>query len=264
MSSPTPQLSLNDIAGAPEPSMMAFARKMREDFLRMQMEHQFGVDEVLTKVSILQREFMHLHQYNPIEHVGSRIKTTASILEKALRRDLELTPEAIRAGITDIAGIRITCSFISDTYRVLETLTSQSDVQVLMIKDYIQSPKPNGYQSLHAIIQIPVFLSSGPVPVTVEVQIRTIAMDFWASLDHKIHYKYNGAVPDHLSASLVETADIASQLDRRMEQLHQEVRGINPKLESDDPPAIDGVDEQLLLRLWQRSWPGSVAERDSA
>ena len=212
MTSPTAQLPRSFVSGPPNQEKLAFARKMREDFLRMQMEHQFAVDEVLTKVSILQREFLHLHQYNPIEHVGSRIKSTASILEKALRRDLEMTTEAIQAGITDIAGIRITCSFISDTYRVLETLTSQSDVQVLQIKDYIKRPKANGYQSLHAIIQIPVFLTSGPVPVTVEVQIRTIAMDFWASLEHKIHYKYNGRVPDHLAASLTQTAGIAGQL----------------------------------------------------
>ncbi|MBC9926254.1 GTP pyrophosphokinase family protein [Leucobacter sp. cx-169] len=263
MSSPTAQLPRSFVSGSPNQERLVFARKMREDFLRLQMEHQFGIDEVLTKVSILQREFLHLHQYNPIEHVGSRIKSTASILEKALRRDLEMTTESIRAGITDIAGIRITCSFISDTYRVLETLTSQSDVQVLKIKDYIKCPKPNGYQSLHAIIQIPVFLTSGPVPVTVEVQIRTIAMDFWASLEHKIHYKYNGSVPDHLAASLTQTADIAGQLDRRMEQMHQEVRGINPQLE-DDSHAIEGVDEALLLQMWERAQPLPEAVRESA
>lgn len=235
----------------PDPAMMRFIHDLREEFLRMQMEHQFAVDEVLTKVSILQREFLHLHQYNPIEHVGSRIKSTASILQKALRKDLELTPEGIRQGITDIAGVRITCSFISGTYRIMETLISQSDVHLLETKDYIAHPKPNGYKSLHAIIQIPVFLSSGPVPVTVEVQIRTIAMDFWASLEHKIHYKYDGNVPDHLTESLSDTSHIAGQLDQRMEQLHREVHTTTSR--EREKPTIEGVDETLLSQLWERT-----------
>jgi putative GTP pyrophosphokinase len=236
----------------PDASMLAFVRRMREDVTRMQMEHQFAVDEVLTKVEILRRESLHLHRYNPIEHVGSRVKSPGSILDKALRRNLELSPEAIRAGITDIAGVRITCSFIADTYRVLENLTSQADVRVLTVKDYIARPKPNGYKSLHAIIEVPVFLSTGAVPITVEVQIRTIAMDFWASLEHKIHYKYHGEVPAHFVASLAEAADVAAQLDRRMEQLHREVHGDQADPQ-DDSTTIDGIDDQLLLRLWERS-----------
>ncbi|WP_454049890.1 GTP pyrophosphokinase [Cellulomonas sp. Marseille-Q8402] len=248
-----------DPSGPPDPAMLAFARRMQGEFARMQMEHQFAVDEVLTKVSILRTEFLHLHQYNPIEHVGSRVKSPASILDKALRRDLELTPAAIRAGITDIAGVRITCSFIADTYRILDTLTSQSDVRVLKVKDYIAHPKDNGYKSLHALVEIPVFLSTGPVPVTVEVQIRTIAMDFWASLEHKIYYKYDGEVPGHLAASLADAAEVAEQLDRRMEQLHAEVRGADTTPE----PAgsgLAGVDDHLLLRLWARARERGAAE----
>ncbi len=251
MSDPNPTATGHESPGLPAPSMIAFMGQMREAFTRLQMEHQFAVDEILTKVSILRHEFLHLHRYNPIEHVGSRVKSPTSILDKALRRGLELTPTAIRAGITDIAGVRITCSFIADTYRILDTLTSQADVRVITVKDYIAHPKPNGYKSLHAIIEIPVFLSTGAVSRTVEVQIRTIAMDFWASLEHKIYYKYDGEVPDHLSASLTDAADVAAQLDRRMEQLHREVRDAQPA--ADDDAAIDGVDEELLLRLWEHS-----------
>ena len=181
------------------------------------------------------------------------MKTPASIFAKALRRDLELTPEAIRAGITDIAGVRITCSFTADTYRVLQALTSQADVRVLRSKDCIAHPRPNGYKGLHAILEIPVFLSTGPVPVTVEVQIRTIAMDFWASLEHKIYYRYEGDVPEHLAASLSDAADVGEQLDRRMEQLHHEVHGTAAALEEEGATAFDGVDEHLLLRLWEHS-----------
>ncbi|MEU9060066.1 GTP pyrophosphokinase family protein [Streptomyces sp. NPDC048430] len=240
---------------------VAFVRQIRKDFQRIQMEHEFAVDEVLTKVSILRKEFLQLHRYNPIEHVGSRTKSPASILQKVARLGIDPTPEAIRAGIHDIAGVRITCSFIADTYRVLEALTSQTDVQVLRIKDYIAHPKPNGYKSLHALIKIPVFLSTGPVPVTVEVQVRTIAMDFWASLEHKIYYKYDGSVPADLVTSLTEAAQVAEQLDRRMEELHTEVRGAGTEHVEDDTL---GLDEQMLVQLWDSARANTDATSRSA
>jgi putative GTP pyrophosphokinase len=249
-------------ADGPDPAMLVFARRLRDNVVRLQMEHEFAIDEVLTKVSILRREFEHLHRYNPIEHVGSRVKSPTSMLDKALRRGLDLTPEAIRAGLTDIAGVRITCSFIADTYRILETLTAQDDVKVIAVKDYIAHPKPNGYKSLHAIIEVPVFLSTGPVPVTVELQIRTIAMDFWASLEHKIYYKYDGEVPDHLAASLTEAASTAQQLDRRMEELHTEVRGVTPHASSADD--ANRLDDELLTRLWERTRRGPTPELSTA
>ncbi|WP_328950888.1 GTP pyrophosphokinase family protein [Streptomyces sp. NBC_00184] len=238
---------------------VAFARRMRKDFQRIEMEYEFAVEEVLTKVSILRREFLHLHRYNPIEHVGSRVKSTGSILRKVARLNIAPTPEAIRAGIQDIAGVRITCSFIADTYQVLEALISQDDVRVLQVKDYIAAPKPNGYKSLHALIEIPVFLSTGPVPVTVEVQIRTIAMDFWASLEHKIYYKYEGQVPPGLVASLTEAAHLAEQLDHRMEELHTEVRG-GERTED----AAPDMEEQLLMRLWDSARSGDAPEGPQA
>ncbi|MGW7285003.1 GTP pyrophosphokinase [Streptomyces sp. NPDC054847] len=246
----------------PTPEDVAFARRLRKDFQRIEMEFEFAVDEVLTKVSILRREFLHLHRYNPIEHVGSRVKSPESILRKVARLGIEPTPEAIRAGIHDIAGVRITCSFIADTYRVLEALTAQTDVRVLRVKDYIAAPKPNGYKSLHALIEIPVFLSTGPVPVTVEVQVRTIAMDFWASLEHKIYYKYDGHVPPGLVASLTEAAHLAAQLDQRMEELHAEVRGGPGGEDSGD--GAPAMEEELLMRLWNSARAGNTAERPPA
>ncbi|WP_084128711.1 GTP pyrophosphokinase family protein [Demequina sp. NBRC 110055] len=227
---------------------MEFARQMRADLSRLLMEHQFGVDEVLTKVTILREEFLHLRRYNPIEHVASRVKSPESLLAKMARKGVAPDTESIRAAITDIGGVRITCSFIEDTYRVLEALVSQDDVTVIEVKDYIASPKPNGYKSIHAIIQLPVFLSTGAVPVTVEVQIRTIAMDFWASLEHKIHYKFDGEVPDHLAESLSDAAAIAESLDHRMEELHREVHGDH---HDDDAGAPAEIDEDLVVRMWE-------------
>nr|WP_285618754.1 GTP pyrophosphokinase family protein [Kineosporia sp. NBRC 101677] len=227
-----------------------FFRRMRDDFTRFEMEYRWAVQEILTKVSILREEFLQLHRYNPIEHVNSRVKSPASILDKAARRGVPPSLPAIRKHITDIAGVRITCSFRADTYRMLETLTSQDDVRLIQVKDYIAEPKPNGYKSLHAIVEIPVFLSTGPVPVIVELQLRTIAMDFWASLEHKIFYKYDREVPGHLRDDLKQAADAAEQLDLRMEQLHHEVHGVHGR---SDLPVGPDIDNDLLERLWQLS-----------
>lgn len=227
-----------------EREMVRIARQLRQDFDRIRMEHEFAIDEVLTKVSILRREFLHLHRYNPIEHVNSRVKSPSSILQKAARLGIDPNPGTIREHLTDIAGVRITCSFIADTYRVLDALTSQADVRVITVKDYIAHPKPNGYKSLHALIQLPVFLSTGPVDITVEVQVRTIAMDFWASLEHKIYYKYDGTVPDDLVTNLTNAAHAAQVLDEHMENLHREVRG------AETTDTETNVEEQTLLQLW--------------
>ncbi|WP_051142695.1 GTP pyrophosphokinase [Gryllotalpicola ginsengisoli] len=199
---------------------------LRDDFARFMMPYKFAIDEVMTKISILREEFAALRDENPIEHISSRVKTPESLMQKVARKGCEPSYQAIREQITDIAGIRVVCSFVSDVYRVFEALTAQSDVRVLQVKDYIANPKPNGYKSLHAIIEVPVFLSDGPHPVIVEVQLRTVAMDFWASLEHKIYYKYDKTVPAELLRGLREAAQVASDLDEKMQRLHDEVRGV--------------------------------------
>jgi putative GTP pyrophosphokinase len=218
--------------------------ELREEFVRLMVSYKAGINEVLTKISILSDEFDLLHQSNPIEHVTHRLKTPQSMLEKLVRKGVEPSFEAIKRELTDIAGVRVTCSFIADTYRVCNALTAQDDITVLQLKDYIKEPKPNGYRSLHAIVQVPIFLSSGATPVAVEVQIRTIAMDFWASLEHKIFYKYHGDVPPELVASLTDAAETACELDQRMERLYDEVRsGKAPA-----GPAL-GVDDTAVSQL---------------
>ncbi|WP_328394202.1 GTP pyrophosphokinase [Nocardia sp. NBC_00416] len=221
--------------------------RMREDMTRFVMEYQFAVRELLTKVTILREEFLHLHHYNPIEHVTSRVKSPTSILQKAIRKNIRPDLPALREHITDIAGVRITCSFITDAYRVLDALTSQDDVRVRTVKDYIAHPKPNGYKSLHAILEIPVFLSTGPVNVTIELQVRTVAMDFWATLEHKIFYKYDGHVPQHLIDDLAGAAATAMELDHRMERLHTEIHGADGRTRG---PQSD-IDDGVLEYLWQ-------------
>ncbi len=200
-------------------------RAMRDEFQRFLLEYQFGLREVETKIGILRDEFQLMHDYNPIEHVSSRVKTADSLIDKLVRRGVDPTFDSIREHITDIAGMRVTTSFVKDAYRLFDLLTQQDDIAVRIVKDYIAEPKPNGYKSLHVIVEVPVFLSTGRVDVAVEVQFRTIAMDFWASLEHNIYYKYDGAVPEGLLSELKDAADSAAALDARMERLHGELHG---------------------------------------
>lgn len=200
-------------------------RAVRDELQRFLLEYRFGMQEIETKISILRDEFQHMHDYNPIEHVSSRVKSPDSLVEKVSRKAIPPDFDSIRTHITDIAGVRVTCSFTTDAYRLFDLLTRQDDVTVRTVKDYIAEPKPNGYKSLHAIVEVPVFLSTGPVRVPVEVQFRTIAMDFWASLEHKIYYKYARQVPEGLLDSLKDAADTAAALDDRMETLHRELHG---------------------------------------
>ena len=213
-----------------DPAAIEQARALRDQFQRFLREYEFGMREVETKISILRDEFTHNHAYNPIEHVKSRVKSPDSIVEMVARKGIDADFDVVRAEITDIAGVRVTCSFVSDVYRLFDLLTQQNDITVRVVKDYIAVPKENGYRSLHAIVEVPVFLSTGTVAVPVEVQFRTIAMDFWASLEHKIHYKFAGAVPAALVQSLTEAAETAGELDRRMETLHREVHASNGRV----------------------------------
>ncbi len=195
----------------------------RDTLQRFMVHYEFGLREIETKLTILRDEFQLTHSYNPIEHISSRVKSLDSIGDKLRRRGLPLDLDVVRSEITDIAGVRVTCAFVEDAYRLFDLITAQDDITVRTVKDYIAAPKPNGYKSLHAILEIPVFLSDGAVSVPVEVQFRTIAMDFWASLEHKIHYKYEGRVPDGLVAELTDAAAVASELDARMARLHAEI-----------------------------------------
>ena len=201
-------------------------KQIKTELTRFMMSYKFALDEVNTKIDILKQEFHYVHDYNPIEHVKSRLKTPESIFKKVFRKGYELSLPSIKENIQDIAGIRITCSFISDIYELSDMLQNQKDIKVIEIKDYIKNPKPNGYKSLHLILQIPIFMSDRVEETYVEVQIRTIAMDFWASLEHKIYYKYEKEIPERLTAELKEAADSVSQLDRKMENIHKEIKQI--------------------------------------
>jgi len=220
-------------------------KRFKDEITRFMMMYKFALDSLETKIEILKEEFHFLHDYNPIEHTKSRLKSPESILNKMYRKGCDISFPGIRNNIKDIAGLRITCSFVSDIYRLAEMLQNQSDLKIVETKDYIRNPKPNGYQSLHLIVEVPVYMSDRQEQVCVEVQIRTIAMDFWASLEHKIFYKYNESVPPSLLRELKEAADSAAALDKQMERLHNEVLEI--KENRMENPAPEGT-KRIIIR----------------
>lgn len=187
--------------------------------------------QIETKMEILNDEFQHVHQYNPIEHIKARIKTPESIVKKLKRNGYESTIDNMVKYINDIAGIRIICSFTSDIYRIADMISEQRDIKVIAVKDYITYPKASGYKSYHMIVTVPVYLSDRIVDTKVEVQIRTVAMDFWASLEHKIHYKFEGDAPEHIKSELIECAKMVSDLDARMLSLNDEILAISRERE---------------------------------
>lgn len=183
-----------------------------------------ALKQINTKLEILNDEFQHVHKYNPIEHIKSRVKTPESIVKKLKKHGKESTIENMIIYVNDIAGIRVICSFTSDIYQIAEMISNQSDIEVIDVKDYIATPKPSGYKSYHMLVTIPVYLSNKIVHAKVEIQIRTVAMDFWASLEHKINYKFEANVPESIRAELVECAEMVSRLDDRMLSLNEEVQ----------------------------------------
>ncbi|MDL4839265.1 GTP pyrophosphokinase [Aquibacillus rhizosphaerae] len=185
--------------------------------------YKFALDEINTKLNILNEEFQFIHNHNPIEHIKSRIKDPESIIRKLKRKGLPVTLENARANLNDIAGIRVTCSFVRDIYKIYEMITTQDDIKTIKVKDYIKNAKENGYRSLHIILEVPVFLADRTEYVPVEIQVRTIAMDTWASLEHKIFYKFDQDIPEILKQELKLAADTVTALDDKMEYINTEV-----------------------------------------
>ena len=194
-----------------------------DSWKEVMLVYSSALKEIGTKIEILNDEFQHVHRYNPIEHIKSRIKTSESIVKKLKRHGYESTIQNMVQYVNDIAGIRVICSFTSDIYRIAEMISNQSDIKVISVKDYIVNPKPSGYKSYHMLVTVPVYLSDRIVDTKVEIQIRTVAMDFWASLEHKIHYKFEGNAPAHIKNELIECARMVSELDAKMLSLNDEI-----------------------------------------
>ena len=217
--------NFTDLVNTIEPGNLLSTSNSFQD---MMMRYQCAIMEVETKIKVLNEEFSLRMQRNPIESIKTRMKSPASIYEKMERRGFPLTIESMEKNLNDIAGVRVICSFPEDIYNVARLITEQDDIVVLQIKDYIANPKPNGYRSLHLIVAIPIFLADEKKKMKVEIQFRTIAMDFWASLEHKVKYKKDIENPEQIAQELKECADIIASVDMKMQDIEHRTSFVNP------------------------------------
>ena len=202
-----------------EGTMLEEIEEKSRDFLKLISYYKCAIMEVETKFNVLNQEYSHDFDRNPINNIQSRIKRPQSIKEKMERNDFPRTIESIEQNLNDIAGVRVICAFPEDVYTLAEAFLKQDDITLITKKDYIANPKKNGYRSLHLIVSIPIFLSQGRKEMKVEVQLRTIAMDFWASLEHQMRYKKDVCFTKEMERELFECAEISAALDSRMDRL---------------------------------------------
>jgi len=194
-----------------------------KDFNKFMMMYGCAIKEVRTKFEVLNDDFSVVNKRNPIEMIKSRVKSPLSIISKLERRNLPMTMESILENLNDVAGVRIICSFIEDIYMIADMFQNQDDITLIEIKDYIKNPKPNGYRSYHMIVEVPVFFSSRKMNLRVEVQLRTIAMDFWASLEHKMKYKKDIEGAQFVEKELCDCANIIAMTDEKMQKIHNDL-----------------------------------------
>ena len=196
-----------------------------QNFVKLMTYYRCAMMEIETKFKVLDAEFSLSHDRNPISSIKCRLKSPASILDKLERRGLAYNMSSIEQTINDVAGVRVCCSFVEDVYMLADSLLNQDDVELITIKDYIKTPKENGYRSLHLIVAIPIFLANEKHMMKVEIQLRTIAMDFWASLEHQLRYKKDAAFTDEMAKELLVCAEMSADLDSRMSKLRDALLG---------------------------------------
>lgn len=197
--------------------------KKLKGFIIQQQIYNSAIKEIRTKLEILDEEFKIKHDHNPIHHMEYRLKTPESIIMKLKKKDLDISLPSIREHLWDVAGVRLICNYVDDIYRIADLLVNQDDIKLIERQDYIKNPKPNGYRSLHLIVEIPVYMAEAVELVPVEVQIRTIAMDFWASLEHQLKYKAESDIPDEIHERLKNCAETINELDAEMQSIYKEI-----------------------------------------
>ncbi len=222
-------ISLSDLKSISQEDIEQLLRMTDQiqDFQELMMKYECAMYEIKTKLDVLNKELSLRNNRNPFESIKTRIKAPISLFEKMQRKGLPFTVDNIKNNISDVAGIRVICSFIDDIYMLADCLKAQDDVKLLEIKDYIENPKMSGYRSLHLILEVPIFLTHDKEYMTVEVQFRTIAMDFWASLEHKMKYKKDIQDAEMITEDLCFSADMINQIDRRMQQIRERIDASN-------------------------------------
>lgn len=235
-----PKASDGAISGINARDVLRIDERRREIMLRiveykeMLMRNACAIKEIRTKLEILNTEFGLRYHRNPIHSINTRLKSMSSISSKMEKYGKPFNVESIEENLHDIAGVRVICPYIDDIYTIADALLKQDDISYIEKKDYIKHPKPNGYRSLHLIVKVPVFFADGRHDMTVEVQIRTIAMDFWASLEHQLHYKENEMVPESVIMRLRDCADSIDEIDREMLLIRKQMESIADKPTPDE------------------------------
>ena len=208
---------------------LEWAQKASREFAKRMSYYKCAMLEVETRFHVLNEEYVLEHGRSPMNSIKSRLKTLPSLREKLERKHIPFDVDTLERKINDIAGVRVICSFPEDVYTMANAFLAMDDIEVLQRKDYISNPKPNGYRSLHLIVAIPVHLAEGKRMTKVEIQLRTIAMDFWASLEHQLRYKQDNAFTEEMAAELYECAQLSAALDIRMDNLRKSVQEMNDR-----------------------------------
>ena len=229
---------LRGLDTAPDIDLIGRRLRALQEYREMAQLYDGAIREIQTKLDILDEEFKVRYAHNPIHHMEARQKSMDSILGKLRKKNLPLTLTAAKENLYDIAGIRVICYYIDDIYRIAEMITSQGDISPIRVRDYIAQPKENGYRSLHIVAKVPVFLSQRTESVPVEIQIRTIAMDFWASLEHRLKYKGVEDVPDGIHERLTRCANTSAMLDREMQDIYHAINGFGGLQPAQLPPRM--------------------------
>jgi len=201
--------------------------QLRSDYAQIRGVYAAAIREINARLTTLDAEFSFRNRHNPIHHIESRVKSLNSIIKKLQNTGFPVSMSSAKKHLHDIAGVRVVCRYVDDIYRIADLLLAQDDISLILEKNYIKNPKPNGYRSLHIVVDVPVYMSQGKLYTTVEIQIRTVAMDFWATLEHGIRYKATGEVPQSIVDQLRECADVITETDYKMQEIFKALQQVN-------------------------------------
>ena len=217
--------------------------ELRREYAQIQGVYEAAIREIDARLKTLDSEFSFKHMHNPIHHIESRVKSLNSIVMKLHSMGYPITISCAKKTLHDIAGVRVVCRYVDDIYRIADLLLAQDDISLIMQKNYIESPKPNGYRSLHIVVDVPVYMSRGKLFIPVEIQIRTVAMDFWATLEHGIRYKSKDAVPQRIVDELRSCADVITETDYKMQEIFKALQMVGDRVDESPEALVQGEQE---------------------
>ncbi|MBR6891254.1 MAG: GTP pyrophosphokinase family protein [Clostridia bacterium] len=219
--------------------------ELRREYAQIQGVYEAAIREINARLQTLDSEFSFQHMHNPIHHIESRVKSLPSIVKKLHSMGYPISISCAKKTLHDIAGVRVVCRYVDDIYKLADLLLAQDDISLILEKNYIRNPKPNGYRSLHIVVDVPVYISRGKLYIPVEIQIRTVAMDFWATLEHGIRYKATDEVPQSIVDQLRACADVITETDYKMQEIFRALQMVGDKVDETPESILGGVDDRV-------------------